>query len=266
MIAASMTRATPPATLYVIPGSHACRSAMLMLERKQIPYRRVDLHTGLHPLSVRLRGFPGHPQPIRSLDGHTHTALAALDRMGTVPALHLGSERIQTNHEIARFLDRIQPQPALFPADQRARAAVEEAERWGDEVLQMAARRIALAAALRGCSALRSRGNEGRLGPLLATNEPMRVLASQVSARLAFRANPRSEPALLAELGAMLDRIDAWIEEGLLNAETLNAADFMIAPSLALIAYREDLRAEVECRPAGALMERVLPEPEPGRG
>ena len=48
---------------------------------------------------------------------------------------------------------------------------------------------------------------------------------------------------------------------GVLNGTSLNAADFMIAPSLALIAYRLDLRAEIEARPAGALLERVLPEP-----
>ena len=41
--------------LYVIPGSHACRSAMLMLEHKRVPYRRVDIVTLLHPVVVRLR-------------------------------------------------------------------------------------------------------------------------------------------------------------------------------------------------------------------
>jgi glutathione S-transferase len=39
-------------SLYVIPGSHPCRSAMLMLEHKQLPYRRVDLVTLLHPRAV----------------------------------------------------------------------------------------------------------------------------------------------------------------------------------------------------------------------
>ena len=46
--------------LYVILGSHACRAGMLMLDHKGIPYRTVTLPTGLHPLVVRLRGFPGH--------------------------------------------------------------------------------------------------------------------------------------------------------------------------------------------------------------
>jgi hypothetical protein len=45
------------AKLYVILGSHACRTGMLMLEHKGIEYKRVQLPTGLHPLALRLRGF-----------------------------------------------------------------------------------------------------------------------------------------------------------------------------------------------------------------
>src|SRR4051794_10158686 len=44
-------------TLYVIPGSHACRSAMLMLDHKQVPYRRVEFVTLFHPVAARLHGF-----------------------------------------------------------------------------------------------------------------------------------------------------------------------------------------------------------------
>ena len=55
--------------------------------------------------------------------------------------------------------------------------------------------------------------------------------------------------------------IDAWLAAGVLGGEQLNAADYMIAPSIALIAYRLDLRPQIEARPAGAYVERVLPEP-----
>lgn len=253
-------------TLYVIRGSHACRTAMLMLEHKDIAYRRVDLATGSHPVSIRIRGFPGHRSPVRRVDGQTHRSLAMMDRAGTVPAMRFDSERIQTNHEIARFLDRVQPQPPLFPLKHENRLAVEQAERWGDEVLQMTARRLGLAAALHGLDALHARGNDGRLGPLLARSEPVRVLAARSSARFVFRASTASERDLLVGLPPMLDRIDAWIQAGVLNASALNAADFMIAPSLALLAYRHDLRPEIHARPAGALVDRVLPEPATLRG
>ncbi len=60
----------------------------------------------------------------------------------TVPALKIGGEKIQGSREIARALDRIQPDPPLFPADPDARAAVEDAERFGDERLQHPIRQL----------------------------------------------------------------------------------------------------------------------------
>jgi hypothetical protein len=59
----------------------------------------------------------------------------------------------------------------------------------------------------------------------------------------------------------MLDRIDSLIADGVLGAERINCADFQIATSLALIDYRLDVRDELRARPAGALMDRLLPEP-----
>jgi glutathione S-transferase len=251
--------ATELPTLYVIHGSHACRTGMLMLEHKGIAYRRVDLRTGTHPISLRLRGFAGNRVPIREVDGGTHRTLAMLDRGGTVPALRFAGERIRTNREIARFLDRAQPEPPLLPADPGRRAAVEEAERWGDEALQMLARRVALATSAHGLDALHDRANDGRLGPLLAPSERERALASRASA-FVFRANRGNEAQLLGMLPAAFDRIEAWIEAGVLGGEALNAADFMIAPSLALLAYRPDLRPQIAARACGALLDRVLPE------
>jgi glutathione S-transferase len=251
------------ATLYVFPGSHACRSAMLMLDHKGIAYRRVDFIPGLHPLSVRLRGFPGSRVPIRSVDGRAHPTLAILDRLGTVPALRLGLQRAQTNHEIARLLERAQPDPPLFPLEEARRREVEAAERWGDQTLQMIARRLVIAAALRGLDTLPYRASRGRLGPLLSENERIRALANRVAGRI-FRVTPGHERELLESLPATLDTVDAWIGAGVLDGQDLNAADLMIAPSLALLAYRPDLRAEIERRPSGELLERVMPEPPAG--
>jgi glutathione S-transferase len=233
---------------------------MLMLDRKGIPYRLVNLVPGLHPVSVRMRGFPGNRTPIRRVDGGTHRSLGLLDRIGTVPALRFSGKKIQTNRQIARFLERTQPEPPLFPPDGGRRRAVEEAELWGDEVLQMAARRIVLAAQLRGVEEFRDRGGRGRLGPLLSENEAMRIVAGRVAAHI-FKATESRERDLLAALPAMLDSIDAWIADGVLDAGELNAADLMIAPSLALLAYRLDLRPEIEARAAGEFLERVMPEP-----
>jgi len=245
------------ARVYVITGSHACRTGTLMLEHKGIPYRLVRLPTGVHPLLLRAAGFAGNRTPIRTVDGATHRELAVLDRLGTVPALRLGPERIQTNGAIARFLERLQPGPPLFPHEPERRRAVEDAERWADEVLQMGARRVALATTLR---TMTMNGADGRLGPLLAQSRPMRVVQSHIARRI-FRAAAGNLDALLTAIPPMLDRVDQYIGDGVLGGEELNVADFAIAPSLALLCYRPELSAEISRRPAGVLVDRLLPEP-----
>jgi glutathione S-transferase len=246
--------------LYVIP-THPCRTAMLMLEHKGIPYRRVDLPAPLHPLALRLHGFRGNPAPFRDIDGRSHRMLVLADRMGTVPALLLDGNRVMTNRHIVRFLDEVQPDPPLLPAEPTRRLAVQEAERWGDEIFQMAARRLLLAAMLHGRDGIVSRGEVGRLGPLISRHETVRFAVARLVARTAFAVNARSDSDLLAALPDMLDRIDSWIEAQVLNGAHLNAADFMIVTSLALLCYRPDIRTELERRPAIRLLDRVLPEP-----
>jgi glutathione S-transferase len=249
--------------LYVILGSHACRTAMLMLEHKGIEYKRIELPVNLHPFLLRLHGFQGNPAPFRSLGRQPRSArlmLAVADRFGTVPALLADGARVKTNREIARFLDRLRPDPPLFPADPERRSAVEEAERWGDEVFQMAARRTGLAGARHHPDGARG-ADDGRLGPLLWRNRMVRRMGMRMLAVTVFAAGKDAESELLSELPGMLDRIDGWVESGVLNGEQLYAADFMIAPSLALLCYRPDLRPEIERRPLVALVDRLLPEP-----
>src|SRR3954470_7186374 len=134
--------------LYVIPASHPCRSAILMLEHKQVRYRRVEVVTLLHPLAVRLHGFDARAET-RIAGGRRPAGLRFGDLFGTVPALAAEEQRVSTNREIARFLDDRHPEPRLRPAAPGRRRAVEEIERWANETLQMAARRISLAATLR---------------------------------------------------------------------------------------------------------------------
>src|SRR5205807_6265801 len=162
-------------TLYVIPGSHACRSAMLMLEHKRLPYRRVDVVTLLHPLVVRLHGFDAGGQT-RTAGRHRAFGLRMGDFLGTVPALACDGQRISTNYRIARSLDARHPDPPIFPGDPAARSRVEEAERWANETLQMAARRMVFPAALRDPAGFSRSSGDGRLGYLLYRSELARRL------------------------------------------------------------------------------------------
>jgi glutathione S-transferase len=251
-----------PTKLYVILGSHACRTGMLLLEHKGIDYERVELPTGLHPFLLPLRGFGRNSAAFRHVDDdRPHRMLGMMDRLGTVPSLLIDGQHVKTNREIARYLDGLVHDPPLFPADRDRREAVEEAERWGDEVFQMVARRMILTASLQGRDGLINRGNDGRLGPLLMRNETMRFVGARLIVRRIFGGGTRAEGELLAALPGMLDRIDGWIEAGVLGGDELNAADFMIAPSFALLTYRRDLRPELERRPAMRLVDRLLPEP-----
>src|SRR6059058_1482571 len=193
--------------LYVIRGSHACRAAILMLEHKRVPYRRVDIVTLMHPVVVRLHGFDAGGQT-RNAGGRRTFGLRFGDRIGTVPALAANGHRISTNHGIARFLDERHPEPPLFPADPEQRAAVEEAERWANETLQMAARRIPGAAVVRDPAGMSRSAGDGRMGYLLYKRRLARRLIVPRLLRKVFAADPAYDGELLAELTAMLNRID----------------------------------------------------------
>jgi glutathione S-transferase len=223
--------------LYTIPGSHACRATTLMLEHKGLGWRERVMAPGVQTMTMKLRGFPGR----------------------TVPALRIDGERVQTNREIARFLDRIQPEPPLVPAGREGE--VEEAERFIDGLLQPIARRLLLAAGRRDLSLLANHADSGRLGAILAPSRWRRRLAIRGAHRY-FGIHGRVESLDLAALPGVLDDVDALVSQGTLNGAELNAADFQAAPCLALIGHRLDVRDVVASRPSWALVERLLPEPD----
>lgn len=130
----------------------------------------------------------------------------------------------------------------LFPADPPRRAVVEDAERWGED-LQNAVRRLSYCATRRtGASVL------GTLGSF-------RHRASADAAR-----------ADAATLPDRLAQIDAWIGAGILGGEELNAADFQIAPNVAVLLTFADFAPYIAGRPAAAHAVRVAGGSERHRG
>jgi glutathione S-transferase len=220
----------------------------------------VEVPTLLHPLAVRLHGFDAGGER-RAAGAQRPLALRIGDHLGTVPALAANGDRISTNHCIARFLDDRHPDPPLFPPDPTQRSKVEEAERWANCELQMFARRILLPVARRDPSAASQAAANGRLGCLLYRQEAARRLIIPMIGRLVFNVGSATEQEMLDELPTILDRVDGWISGGVLGGPQLNAADFMVAPSLALILYRPDVGPLFAGRPALELVDRLLPEP-----
>jgi glutathione S-transferase len=229
------------ATVYALPGSHPVKAALLMLDRKGIEWRRRDLPNVVDRPLLRAMGFPGP----------------------TVPAIKIDGRKVQTSRAIARALDELVPDPPLFPADPDRRAAVEDAERWGDEVLQPVPRRLSWGALTRDRSGLRSFLE----GPVMGIPPG---IAAATAAPLVYgsaRVNKATDDAVRADLmslPALIDQVDDLIANGVIGASEPNAADFQILTSVRLLLCFDDLHPLLEGRPAAEHAMRLVPD-YPGR-
>ena len=222
--------------LYGFVGSNAVYTGRLLVEHKGIDYDFVRLPPAAHALILMARGF----------------------ETMSVPALQVGDVRVQGTRWIARALDELYPERPLFPADPARRRDVEAAERWGEE-LQNAARRMFYSATRRDPQAFMSVLGPGR-GRLaratLRTTSPLIMRLASGMHRATDHA-AREDVELLPE---RLDRVDAWIAEGVLGGTELNAADYQVAVNVRALLLSEDLAPFVEGRPAAALARRVAPD------
>lgn len=242
-------------TLYVLSFSHPALAARLMLERAEIEHEVVHLPIGIHPVLLRARGFSG----------------------GTVPALRLDGRRVQGSREISKAIEAKGPPGILFPTEPGARARVEEAERWGEEVLQEVPRRV-FRWALAGDGDIRRRlAKVGGIPVPAVAGTLMKPVAMRFARK--SKANDGMVRADMERLPEWLDTVDDWIADGTIGGEAPNAADYQIGTTVRVMLAMEDLRPAVEGRPAEALareiatkypgsLPSVLPEawrPEPYR-
>ena len=223
--------------LYVIPGSHPCACAEATLHLKGIEYERVDLLPVIHKAVIG-----------RRFDGRT------------APALELDGERIVGTRKIIRRLEELRPDPPLLPSDPDLRAKVEEAEGWGDDVLQPLVRRVAWATLKRHKPAMLGFARGAKLG----LPQSFVSLGAAPVAFIASRYNNATDEVVSADLAALpghLDGVDRWVEEGVLGGERPNAADLQIGSSLRLLMSFGDTRGLVEGRACAVLAERGFKPP-----
>jgi glutathione S-transferase len=221
--------------LYGTPPSPPSHSARLMLERKGLDHKTIWLLPGLWPALLRTRGFRG----------------------GTVPAMKIDGRRLQGSTVISRALEELRPEPPLFPSDPERRVAVEEAERWGDEVLQNVPRRI-----VRWMSVHRP---ETKVLIARDVGIPLPRFAAWIntpSARhLANKVDADGQvQQAIAEVPEVLDHVDDLIAEGVIGGDQPNAADFQIASSVRALLNVKDLDPVTQGRPASELAMRLLPD------
>lgn len=218
--------------------SHPANAARLMLEHKGIAYDLVDITPGAQAVRIRLAGFHG----------------------GTVPALRLDDgRRALGSRAISRLLDEAQPEPPLFPRDPERRRAVEEAEAWGEEVLQPVPRRL-LRWTLR-------HDHDARVTFARTAGQPLPELAARlmlpVAAFYARREDAASTDRVRADWAAtpgLIDHVDELLADGVLGGDELNAADFQIGTTIRVMLGWEDYAPLITGRPAEALARRVWPE------
>jgi len=221
MLGAAMA---PAPKLYSQPGSHPCAAVEAALSLKAIEYERVNL-LPLTPILVGMLRYGSR----------------------RVPGMRVGSERVAGSRAIMRRLDELVPEPPLYPPPgSPRRAEVLEAERWGDEVFQSVPRRIIDVAFLRRPAAMETYAGDSKLPLPVGLLRPTLPL----TARLMARWNGASDAAAQADvraLGGHLDRIDAWIADGLLGQAEPNARA-LIEKRLAagLTRYFPPMAGEVE--------------------
>ena len=164
---------------------------------------------------------------------------------------------------IARELDRIAPDPPLYPEDPQVRAAIERIEDFADVGLQHPVRQALWWGLGRNRPALASYAEGARLGVPIGL--AVKTAAPLVALSIRFnKANDPNVRAALVALASALSQVDAWIEAGLLGGRNPYVSDFQVAASLRLLMTMDDLRPLIEYRPAGRLALEIAPE-YPGR-
>jgi glutathione S-transferase len=226
-----------PIRLYVMPISNAAAAGAAMIAHKRIPHRLVRLMPGLHPMLVRFAGFEGF----------------------TVPGLEFDGHKLQGSRRIARFLDELRPEPALFPEEPEERARVEEAERWGERVLQPVPRRLFRHLLLTSKPARHWMGTE--IMHLRAPRVLMLFFMPVIRhlARISRADAPRVRKDI-ADLPELLDHVDGLIAAGTIGASEPNAADFQILASVSVLRAFADLEHHVRGRPCEAAARRLYPD------
>jgi glutathione S-transferase len=221
--------------LYGTKPSPPVRSVRLMLEAKGLDYKAIWLLPGLHPALLRMRGFRG----------------------GTVPSIKIDGRKLQQSRAISRALDELKPEPPLFPADPQRRLEVEEAERWGDEVLQDIPRRI-----VRWLSVHRP---ETRVMIAKEIGVPFPRFAAWINAptarRMANKVDSDQEISnAVSAVPETLDVVDELIARGVIGGDEPNAADFQIATSVRALLTVRDLDRATKGRAAADHAMRLVPE------
>jgi glutathione S-transferase len=214
-----MSAAQPRLVFHVLAPSHPCATVEAALRLKGLEYEKVELKVGPHPHEMERMYGEGRR---------------------TVPGLLIDEEPVHGSNRILERLEQLAPEPSLYPG--ALAEAVRAAAQWGDEELQDLGRRLPWGALHFRPEAMGTFGGGAALDPA-GTDYAIRITAVRLAEDL-------------AGLPAKLDRIDAWVADGLLAGAEPNAADLQIGATLSVLLTVGDLRPLIEGRPAEQVARR----------
>jgi glutathione S-transferase len=223
--------APPRLVVHVLPPSHPCAAVEAALKLKGLDYERVELQAGRHG------------EEMERVYGAGNT---------TVPGLLIDEEPVHGSNAILQRIEQLVAEPPLFP--ESLGDAVAAAARWGDEELQDLGRRLPWGAlhfrpeamgTLAGGEPLDPAGTDFAIRYVRASWKYHGITAERLAADL-------------AGLPAKLDRVDAFVAEGVLGGEQPNAADLQIGATLSVLLVVGDVRPLIEGRPAEQLARRFF--------
>ena len=225
------------ATLWQIPGSHPCEAVHTAMTMKGMEVKTVNLLPVMH-------------KPVQRV----------MFGQATVPGVVFPGERVVGSRRIMQRLDQLVPEPPLFPADPAARLKVEEAETWGDDVLQAAVRRLLWTVARHDPKTVLTALADPETLPIplpIAMAGAKQIVWGETKIHGVTDETARTD---LSALKGLLDEVDRLISEGVIGGETPNAADLQILSSIKLLSAVGDFRPLLEGRPSVALADRVFPK------
>lgn len=225
-------------TLYSRPECPYSPIVRGMLDHKQLTYRNRDLIPGPHATIVKAMGFP----------------------KGTVPALKIAGQRVQSTIEATHLIEAVSPSRPLLPQDPEHRAAVEETIDWAREQIPTVKNDLYWWGMHNDPAAAIVLWENARTGV------PKLILRRAVPRSV--KAMGRSEPPdsgaglrCLARVPDMLRFIDQRIDAGVIGDDEPNAGDFHAAMVARLLMSLADLASLVAARPAGRLAARIYTAP-----
>ena len=202
--------ASAPPLLHQVRFSHFNEKGRWSLDYKRLPHRRRSYQPGLHAISSRRLGGGGK-----------------------MPILEFEDRTVPDSAAIVAELERIAPDPPLYPADERERADALELERWFGKNLGPGIRSALFHELLPDARATRELTMQGFGRPARAANAALYPV-SRIAIRRALDADAEGAERGRRQTVEAMDRVEAELGgSDYLVGELFSVADLSGAALLA---------------------------------